>query len=109
MIVESITVPNKTPSRAPYKIEVKPLVRVLYGIDILFPSGCLGAVGIRFLDWGSQFAPLGVGWFSDNDKLVTWRGFKYLSGPPYIIQVETYNHAVDYNHTLEVRFDVRQF
>lgn len=109
MIVQSISIPKRTPSRTPLKTEIKPLVRVLRGIDILFPAGCLGAVGIRFLDWGSQFAPLGNGWFSDNDKTITWRGSKILSGPPYIIQIEAYNHAMDYDHTLEVRFDVRQF
>lgn len=100
-----LTIPKRTLERDAIKTEVLLKARQLNKIDVLFPAGCLGAVGVRFKNYGSQFAP-SSGWYIDNDKTVTYRGPLLLVGPPFLIIIESYNRAYDYDHTLQIRFNV---
>jgi hypothetical protein len=103
--IVNFTIPAKTPERLPLRMEFKPLLPILAGINVLFKRGWYGAVACRFYDWGSQIVPL-RDWINDDDKTYYWRGNRVLTGSPYMIVIEGYNLAVDFEHTLQITFDL---
>lgn len=103
ILSRSIEVPPNTPENEPTRLLISPGARQITSIAVLFPDGCLNAVGIRFVDAGSQFAPIGSGWIIDNNNLVLWPENHELTGPETSLSIETYSQAEDWPHTLQVR------
>jgi hypothetical protein len=103
----SIVVPPNTPRSVPYLTEIRPTVGYINRISVMFPDGCLGAVGFRLSDGGKQFAPLPAGWLGGrNNETLEWVEGRQLEGPPYVITVESYNLAVDWPHTLYFTLEI---
>jgi hypothetical protein len=68
-----------------------------------FPPGCLGAVGIRFIHEGSQFSPRNLGgWITGNGERFLYNENFVLKADPYTIKIQTFNEAIDWEHTLKV-------
>lgn len=96
-------VPPETPRTNPARIDLQIGAGHILGFNVLFPAGCLGAVGVRLLDRDSQIAPLGSGWVIDENKSVGWSEDRRLTGPPYLLRAEAFNEAIDYSHSLNIR------
>jgi hypothetical protein len=101
-----LTVPPNTPESAPVQAVLTPGVRFIRSVEIMFPNGCLGAVGVRLLEDGRQFAPLPFGWIRDNNRVIAWRETKQLGGPPYRITVQGISNASDWPHTISFRMEI---
>lgn len=100
--VVTLTVPANTPQYTPARVELKPGAFDLTRIGILFPNGCLGAVGVRISLRGVQFAPV-TGWLYGNGEVVTWDENRSLGADPLIV-CEGYSDAEDWPHSLQIRF-----
>jgi hypothetical protein len=101
-----LTVPPNTPESAPVQAILNPGVGTIVSVEILFPNGCLGAVGIRIMEDNRQFAPLPFGWLFDNNRAISWKETKRLAGPPYRITVQGISNASDWPHTVSVRMEI---
>lgn len=79
-------------------------------VSVHFPDGPLGTCGIRILDRDAQFAPAGptYGWIVDNANIVEWDEDHELDGPPWEINFEGYNMAVDHDHKIQIRMEIVQ-
>lgn len=100
--IVNLTVPPNTPDYAPAQVTLNPGMSYITRIGVLFPNGCLGAVGVRLSLGGVQFAPV-TGWLHGNGEVVTWEENRSLGQDPRVV-CEGYNNAEDWPHTLEIRF-----
>jgi hypothetical protein len=73
-------------------------------IAVVYPPGCLMAVGCRFLDFGVQFAPLD-GWLYGDSEKIEWVEDHILEGPSFKLEIEAHSFAIDYEHNLLVRVE----
>jgi hypothetical protein len=107
LYVVSLTVPPQTSINKPVSEVLIPLDNHITEISMMYPDGCLGTVGIRFLDYGAQFAPLPSGrWITGNDNILRWRERRRLSGSPHRLIIEGYSDALDYPHTIEIKMEI---
>lgn len=102
-----ISVPANTLPADPKQYIIAPTVGFLRSVKVMFPDGCLGAVGFRIYDRGRQLAPLPSGWIGGrNNETIEWMEMRRLEGPPYEIMIEAYNEADDWPHSLHFTFDI---
>ena len=104
IVVADLTIPPNTPEYNPIQLVIKPTVGNLTGIEVYFRDGCLDAVGVRISDNSRQLAPMPSGWLRDNNNHIAWAENKRLEGPPYILIVEGYSIALDWEHTITFKF-----
>ena len=102
----SLTIPPNTPEGAPAEVILKPGVGNIRSIEILFPDGCLGLVGVKIMDENNPIAPLPSGWLRDNNKTIAWAENRRLQGPPYRLVIHGISYAIDWPHTIEVRMEI---
>ena len=107
ILTQSIEIPaNTSPSNPIYEL-VFPTARYLQDVWALFPSGCLGLVGIRILDRGTQIIPQN-GWMFGNNQEFHFGVGRNLTGPPFQIRIEGHSLASDWVHTIRVRMEITQ-
>ena len=99
-----IAIPPSTSIDNPIKAVIKPTVGLLTGLEVYFRDGCLDAVGIRILDHDRQIAPMPHGWLRDNNYHIAWNEYIRLEGAPWVLTVEGYSIALDWEHVVTVRF-----
>lgn len=104
IVVADLVVPPNTPEAAPVSLEIRPTVGIIKAIEVYFRDGCLDAVGVRIKDGDRQFAPMPCGWLRDNNNHIYWQEYKHLEGAPYVIKVEGYSLALDWEHTITFKF-----
>lgn len=104
IVIHDLIIPPNTPSRTPIREVIKPTVGFISEIEVYFRDGCLDAVGVRILDGDRQFAPMPSGWLKDNNNHVRWLENKHLEGAPYVITMEGYSDALDWEHTITFKF-----
>lgn len=103
--VYDLIVPPNTPKFTPVRAELKPNVGILTGVEVYFRDGCLDAVGVRIMEGDRQFAPMPTGsWLKGNNQTFAWSENRHLEGAPYIIIVEGYSDAIDWEHTISFKF-----
>ncbi len=95
-----ITVPPNTPEKNPVETVLRLTSRNLRSVSLLFPSGCVGAVGIRLSENNNQFAPL-EGWIYGENQVISWAENKRLPDSPRI-SIFGYSLAEDWSHTIDV-------
>lgn len=101
-----IAVPAGTASSAPLTTATKYSDGTPLEVEIVFPSGCAGLVGVR-LDYGAvTLVPMTAGaWIRGNDEVVKWPLEGYPAGGGW--KITAYNTDV-YTHTLQVRYALRE-
>ena len=76
-------------------------------VEITFPSGCVGLVGVRFQFQGRVVWPYNPdGWFRGNGQTVIFSPNIELIDQPNILVIEGYNDDDAYGHTVYVIIDV---
>jgi hypothetical protein len=102
----TITTPPNTFEQAPRVTPVLLLGRRLAMCSVVFPDGCLYAVGVRIKSYGTFIIPFNVGWIIGNNEHLDFYPNIILEGPSYKVEVETCNYAVDYPHTVNISLEV---
>lgn len=101
----SFTIQPRTPITTPVSSELKPLQGLLLSGSVVFPPGCKNQVGLKILANGySQIVPSNSGWLTGDGNQFDFSFNNVLEGPPYLITLQGYNHAIDWEHTIRVMF-----
>jgi len=107
IFIYDITIPPNTPKGKPITLEA-PLPRgVIHKVDIHFPKGCVGLVGVKVTRSGMPIYPSNMGeWFITDDETITFPEYYEItkSEPPFVIYA--YNEDQTYSHTITFRFGV---
>lgn len=92
---------------APIRQQV-PLVRgIIQPIEVIFPPGPAGLVGIRAYQGSHQLVPQrDTSWLIGDDITYPHHTPIDLLSPPYTITLEGYNEDDTYDHTIIVRFSI---
>lgn len=112
LVSYDLTVNRRTPQRTPTSVEIdidKPYVTF---VELAFPDGPFGAMGIRLMDRGKQFAPdprASNAWIRDNQENVAWSEEHELDGPPWKIQIEGYNLSGSNDHRVQIRIGISEW
>jgi hypothetical protein len=101
-----LTIPPRTPESSPAYVLITPLNGLLQYMEIIFPNGPAGVVGVRVLDEGRQIAPIPSGWIFGNDDKIPWHDGRRLQGPPYRVIFQGFSNAIDWPHTINLRLEI---
>ncbi len=108
ILVADLVVPPNTPDYQPVSKVINPSVGILNEVEIYFRDGCLDAVGVRILEGDRQFAPFPAGWIHDNNNHIYWNEYRHLEGAPYVLVIQGYSIALDWEHTITFKFFMEQ-
>lgn len=102
------TIPAETLPSNPTILEASLISGNVRGLEVLFPLGCVGAVGVRMFINGIQIAPDAPGWFTGNGNppKIAYINKNY-QGPPWQFRIEGYNSALDFAHTPVISLNMR--
>jgi hypothetical protein len=93
--VASISIPQSTLQASPQITEISLSQPFLRRIEIQILAAAFGLVGVRLSTENSMLFPaIGVGmssWFTPLTDRMEIKQYTRLDGPPYRIQIETYN------------------
>lgn len=96
-----------TEAETPAVSQINLTVGVLKTIEIMYPAGCAGQVGVRIKERERVIFPSNPDeWFIDDDRVVRWsENYKIL--PQHVrFKLEGYNEDDTYTHTIYFRFNI---
>jgi len=103
-----VTVPKNTPKESPVEQMVRLTAGVVEKVEITFPAGCAGLVGLRILRGGHQVWPTSPGeWFVSDDYTISFPEHYEILDEPLELRIQAYNEDTSYDHTPVVRFAVK--
>lgn len=77
---------------------------LVYKIELEFPSGSAGLMGVVICDGGFQVWPSTLGeWFTGDSSLISFEDTYLKESSPYKFRVFTYNEDTIYPHIVNVR------
>lgn len=77
---------------------------LVYQVEIYFPPGSSGLLGVSICDGGYQVWPSERGeYFFGDNHLVSFRDLYYINSPNRVLDVYAYNLDDTYAHTYQVR------
>jgi len=99
-----INIPKNT-SQESYHSELLRLTRgIIKRVDINFPSGCAGLVGVRLFKDSQQVIPSNYPkWIETDGETIPILSSIDLSQIPYELEFQAYNLDDTFNHTIRVR------
>ena len=107
IFVFDVTIPSNTPKSKSYIVKA-PLPRgVIHKIDIHFPPGPSGLVGVRVTRSGRPVYPSNPKeWFVTDNETITFPEYYVIDNmdPPF--EIHGYNEDDTYDHTITFRFGV---
>jgi len=104
----AVTVPKNTPKESPVEQMVRLTAGVVEKVEITFPSGCAGLVGLRILRGGHVVWPTSPGeWFVSDDYTISFPERYPILDEPLELRLQAYNLDDTYNHTPVVRLAVK--
>jgi len=99
-----ITIPPNTPSEAFFSQTLRLSRGIIKRIDLVFPAGCAGLVGVRLLKQAFQVIPLNYPkWIETDGETVSIQTEIYLTEIPYELEFQGYNLDDTFEHTIRVR------
>lgn len=105
----SLTIPANTPASDPESATLKLTLGTVTRVEVEFPGGCCGLVGVRVYDKGWQIVP----WTRDewlvSDDFVPASEAPYpMPSAPYILTLFGYNTDTVNDHTVQLRVTMRE-
>jgi len=77
---------------------------LVYKLELFFPPGSEGELGVVITDGGYQVWPSSPGqWFTGDDELIGFDDMYLKSTAPYQFDIYTYNDDASYDHIVDVR------
>jgi len=102
-----ITVPANTAITVPVEQDLKLTHGVVHKLDINFPPGCVGLVGIGIFNAIHQVWPTNPEeMFFADDETISFREHYELITDPYILTARLYNLDDTFEHTITVRIGI---
>jgi len=103
----SLSIPANTSSSSPKTLDIELPVGVIHKLDILFPPGCCGLVGVAIfqgihLIWPSYSDE----WFSTDGETITFEEFYEVRRGLTTFTLKGYNTDDTYSHTIVFRFGI---
>ena len=103
-----VTAPANTPKGAPVERLVRLTAGIVERVEITFPAGCVGLVGVRILRGGHQVWPTSPGeWFVSDDYTIAFSEQYPILDEPLELRIQAYNEDTVYPHTPVVRLSVK--
>jgi len=102
-----ITIPKDTEEDDPVTQTLKLSKGVITRLDVKFPAGCHGMVGIRITRYEAPLVPLArESWLTGDDETVPTEGYYELFEAPSQLKFVGCSPDTDYPHTISVRVQV---
>jgi len=102
-----IIVPPNTPPTSPVERRVIVDWGVLVKVEVEFPAGCCGLVGVKILYQGRQIFPTNKGfWFISDDYVISFPEYFPFNQRENELVIQAYNEDEIYFHTPIVRLAV---
>ena len=105
--VKELTIPANTAAEVPERASLALVDGIISEVNILFPPGCRGYVGVRVYDYEHIIYPSNPDhWLIADGETIKWSDDYELSGSPFELGLEGYNLDDSYAHTIYFRFVV---
>ena len=103
--IKELDVPANTTIDNPCNVELGLVQGVITEVNILFPIGCRGLVGVRIYDFEHIVWPSNPDhWLIADGETIEWQDDYMMSGYPNVLRLEGYNLDDSYTHTVYFRF-----
>lgn len=103
-----IAIEADTSDKTPLEQELSLPRGVITKVDIKFPAGCHGMVGVRLFHCEQQAIPLSSDeWVTGDDETVPTNTYLELTDEPYKLKLRACSPDTEYDHTITVRVDVQ--
>ncbi len=108
MILQStILTPANTTKANPKKTVLELMQGVIYKVEVFFPPGSSGLMGVRVFDSASQLYPFTSNeWFTGDNNRIEYADTYRKNNPPFVFPIHTYNLDTDYDHACIVRIGI---
>ena len=102
--IKNITIPANTLKTA-YRSDYLWLqYGTIHQVELNFPSGCAGLVGLRLKQGSHQVIPSNAGsWFIGDNVNISFPENYLMYSSPYYIEIQSYNEDELYPHTVILR------
>ena len=98
-----LTIPVSTAEASPASGSIYMAACVVSRIELTFPDGCAGLVGVRFKYYTRQLWPCNPEeWFRGNGQAITFEPKARFEESPAVLYVEGYNSDDTFAHTVYV-------
>lgn len=103
----AVTVPSGTPQASPVSHRLRLTYGVVEKVEVTFPAGCAGLVGVRILHREHVVWPTSPDeWFVSDDFTISFPEYFPIDEDPFELEVHAYNLDETYDHTIILRFAV---
>jgi len=103
----NIEIPSNTVQGDPIEQQLDLCYGIIRQIDIGFPAGCCGLVGIKLKRALHSLFPVGEqNWFTGDDVNISFDEQYMLLYEPFHLSIEAYNLDDTYNHTIVFRVGI---
>ena len=107
--LKNLTVPAGTPVSLAVRDKIEITGGWIKEIEIGFPPGCLGLVGVRVLRFEQQLVPLTPGeWLKWDDTMVKIPLDFPIDSEPFELNIDAYNEDDTYAHTIQIGVHVME-
>ena len=104
---ERLVIPLSTTEAAPALVDIPILPLTLKTVEITFPSGCAGLVGVWIEYQARQILPNNLGArFRGNDQAIRFSPGLELQEPPFSLALRGINEDDTFPHTVYFLLDV---
>lgn len=104
---QSLTIPINTAKAAPKREEIRLVKGLIYQIEIFFPPGCAGLVGLCIKDALHQVWPSKANtWFYSDDETISFDETYEIDNEPASFQIIGYNEDTVWEHTMQIRLGI---
>ena len=104
---KELIIPANTLVTSPFSDTLGLVDGVVSEVNIMFPLGCKGLVGVRVYDFEHIVWPSNPDkWLVADGETIHWTDDYTLAGAPNTLTLEGYNNDDSYEHTVYFRFVV---
>lgn len=104
IIQKTLTIPFNTTKTELLIEDIKLTKGIIYQLDVYFPPGSCGLMGICITLNESQLYPNEIGeFFIGDNNIISFPDTTVIKDSPYILQLKGYNEDTIYNHSVIVR------
>lgn len=99
-----ITTSASTTAGSPLRTALPVTKGLVYKLEVNFPRGSAGLMGVRFMRGGFQVWPSNRGvWFRGDDNVISFDDTYLIEDAPLMFVVETYNTDDTYEHEVLIK------
>ena len=101
-----ITIDANTSESSPREDFINISTGVIHKVEVLFPPGCAGLVGVRIHQGGHQIYPTDTEAFISDAETISFNDYHIVQRGYTSLRILSYNTDTLYAHTIYLRFGV---